>query len=86
MEPIFEDYETVNSMSDYVPKRTRPPAVWNFPDPKENPFNAWYVRTEINLNSSGGSLSGQTVALKDSICLAGVPMTYGTRTLDGYVA
>ncbi len=84
MEPIFEDYETVNSMSDYVPKITRPTAVWSFPEPEENPFNAWYVRTEISLNSSG-SLGGQTVALKDSICLAGVPMTYGTHTLDGYV-
>ena len=32
-----------------------------------------------------GKLKGKTVALKDNICLAGVPMMNGASTLEGYV-
>jgi UDPglucose 6-dehydrogenase len=32
----------------------------------------------------GGSLSGKTIALKDNVCLAGVPMMNGASTLKGY--
>ncbi len=84
MEPILQDYETVDAMADYIPTVNRPLAEWTFPVPEDNPLNAWYARTEISLGTAG-PLSGMTVALKDSICLAGVPMTYGTRTMEGYV-
>src|SRR6185437_49597 len=33
----------------------------------------------------GGPLSGRRVALKDNICLAGVPMTIGADVFEGYV-
>jgi len=32
-----------------------------------------------------GKLSGKTIALKDNICLAGVPMMNGASTLEGYI-
>ena len=84
MDPIWQDYDTVDAMADYVPVVNRPLSEWTFPAPKDNPLNAWYARTEISLDNNG-PLSGMSVALKDSICLAGVPMTYGTRTLEGYI-
>ena len=34
---------------------------------------------------SGGVLSGKTVAIKDNVCVAGVPMMNGTSVLEGYV-
>jgi amidase len=50
----------------------------------ENPLNAWYVRTEISLDVDG-PLAGRTVAVKDNVAVAGVPMMNGSRTLEGFV-
>ena len=54
------------------------------PAPEENPLGAWYVRTHIE-GSGSGKLAGRSVALKDNVMLAGVPMMNGTRLLEGYV-
>jgi len=55
------------------------------PAPSENPLGAWFWRTEIK-GAPSGALNGKTVALKDNICLAGVPMSNGSGLLEGYVA
>jgi len=54
------------------------------PTATDNPYNAWYWKTDI---SSGreGLLSGKRVAIKDNICVAGVPMMNGSRLLEGFV-
>jgi amidase len=54
------------------------------PSPEENPYNAWYWKTEIN-GSGKGVLAGKRVAVKDNICVAGVPMMNGSQVLEGYV-
>ncbi|MGO8919628.1 MAG: amidase [Stellaceae bacterium] len=54
------------------------------PGPEENPFNAWYWKTEIK-GSLSGVLAGKKVAVKDNICVAGVPMMNGSQVLEGYV-
>src|SRR5215510_10404079 len=55
----------------------RPPA-------EENPYNAWYWKTNIT-GAKVGVLAGERVAIKDNICVAGVPMMNGSRVLEGYV-
>src|SRR6202030_1277643 len=35
--------------------------------------------------AAAGKLRGKAVALKDNICLAGVPMMNGASTMEGYV-
>ncbi len=54
------------------------------PEPSENKYNAWYWKCEIK-GKKGGVLGGTKVALKDNICLAGIPMMNGSRILEGYV-
>jgi amidase len=54
------------------------------PQPEENPLNAWYWRTEIT-GATSGPLAGKTVAIKDNVCVAGVPMMNGCSVLEGYV-
>jgi amidase len=54
------------------------------PGADENPFNAWYWKTEIK-GSDKGILQGKRVAIKDNICVAGVPMMNGSQLLEGYV-
>src|SRR6202008_2046871 len=54
------------------------------PPPSENPYGAWYWKTDIKTGSEG-LLSGKRVAIKDNICVAGVPMMNGSALLEGYV-
>ena len=54
------------------------------PEEADNPFNAWYWRCDIK-GAETGLLRGKRVAIKDCICVAGVPMMNGSRVLDGYV-
>src|SRR5262249_61487611 len=42
------------------------------------------MKTSIK-GKPGGKLAGRRVALKDNVCLAGVPMTIGAQLLEGYV-
>ncbi|KAL5005372.1 hypothetical protein ScPMuIL_018828 [Solemya velum] len=52
--------------------------------PHENPLNAWVCMCNIQ-GVESGKLAGERVALKDSIAVAGVPMSCGSRILEGYV-
>ncbi|MBF4998062.1 amidase [Nocardia sp. BSTN01] len=63
---------------------TAPRRDWERPVSDANPYNAWYVRTEIT-EASDGPLSGLRAAIKDNIAVAGVPMMNGSTTVEGYV-
>ncbi|XP_041349794.1 amidase-like [Gigantopelta aegis] len=53
------------------------------PEPKDNPYNAWYWRCDIQ-SGKKGKLAGKTVGIKDNIAVAGVPMMNGSKLLEGY--
>ncbi|MFP6837921.1 MAG: amidase [Pseudomonadales bacterium] len=74
----------VDAMPDELPPVKYPREPATRPAPEDNPLNAWYYRTSIK-GASGGKLEGKTVALKDNIMLADVPMMCGSATLEGYV-
>ncbi|HLK86454.1 MAG TPA: amidase [Candidatus Binataceae bacterium] len=76
-------YNTVAAMPDEVPRVKYPRTPGYRPGPAENPHNAWYCKTSVK-GASEGRLKGRTVALKDNIMLAGVPMMNGASTLEGY--
>jgi amidase len=54
------------------------------PVPEENRLGAWYWKTDI-AGASSGPLHGKTVAIKDNVCVAGVPMMNGSSVLEGYI-
>jgi amidase len=80
----FDAYDAVEQL--YAAIRPEPPAdrpvTW--PDEADNPLGAWYVRTEVH-GADDGPLAGRTVAIKDNTAVAGVPMTNGSHTLEGFV-
>ena len=61
-----------------------PRAAGYRPGAEENPWNAWYWKTDIH-GAEKGVLAGKKVAIKDNICVAEVPMMNGSRVLEGYV-
>jgi amidase len=83
--PLLESYRLIEQMPEpapLAPKYVRS-GGWR-PSPEENPLNAWYWRCEIQ-GAADGPLAGKTVAIKDNVCVAGIPMMNGSATLEGYV-
>ncbi len=68
----------------------RPPLRFTDRDPgrrpsaAEDPLGAFITRCRVP-GATSGPLHGKTVALKDHIALAGVPMTFSSHMMDGYV-
>lgn len=77
-------YRVLESLGDELPLVKYPRTPGHAPRPDENPLNAWYYRSTIR-GSDAGRLKGKTFAIKDNICVAGVPMMNGASTLRGYV-
>src|SRR5438067_1788541 len=82
--PAFAAYNILDQMPDELPPVSYPRRPGRRPTSEENPHGAWYVKTEVPGGGSG-KLAGKRIALKDNICLAGVPMMNGASTLEGYV-
>src|SRR5215468_3575869 len=80
----YAAYDAVDAMPDYVPPVRYPRTPGYRPEGEENKHNAWYVKTEVK-GAPSGKLAGKRIALKDNVCLAGVPMMNGASTLEGYV-
>ena len=83
MQGTLDAYDVVDAMPDHLPPVLYPRTAGYRPSAEENPLNAWYVKTEVR-GAPRGPLHGRTVALKDNVCLAGVPMMNGASTLKGY--
>lgn len=77
----------INVIADNVaelPKLKYPRSAGYRPEGEENRYNAWAVKTLVK-GAKEGKLSGRTIALKDHICLSGVPMMNGASVLEGYI-
>ena len=82
--PSIAAYTLVDQMPDNLPTVRYPRTPGIRPDAADNPNNAWYVKTTVK-GAETGKLAGKTVALKDNIMLAGVPMMNGSATMEGYM-
>ena len=62
---------------------------WWRPSPNSNLHNAWFVRCSITASKSNpnqnGPMTGKRVAVKDTIAVAGLPLSAGSRLLSGFV-
>ncbi|NEV02170.1 amidase [Bradyrhizobium uaiense] len=84
MQGSIEAYNLVAQMPDELPEVKYPRTPGHRPAPEDNKHNAWYRKSTVK-GAASGKLKGKTVALKDNIMLAGVPMTNGSSTLEGYI-
>src|SRR3989449_6848961 len=54
------------------------------PSPEQDPLNAWMWKCRIE-GAAEGVLKGKTVSFKDHIAIAGMPMSFGSFALDGFI-
>src|SRR5918994_4415276 len=84
MRPSIDAYNAVDRMAQELPPVKYPRMPGQRPTGEENRYGAWYVKTTIE-GAPGGKLEGKRIAIKDNVCIAGVPMMNGASTLEGYV-
>ena len=77
-------YRPLDRAPEHLPVVTYPRTPGTLPGDDEDPLRAWYVKSTIE-GSKRGKLKGKTVAIKDNICIAGLPMMNGASVLQGYV-
>ena len=83
-QPILDSYVRLDQLTAPSLPVKYPRAPGARPQPDDNPMGAWYWRCDI-AGPPGGILSGKSVAIKDNVCVAGVPMMNGASVLEGYV-
>lgn len=84
MTPLLEGFADLDAEPDELPAVKYPSRSWRWPAQEENPLGGWYVKTSIK-GAATGPLAGRTVAVKDVIFVADVPMACGTSVLEGFV-
>src|SRR5579872_4851744 len=83
LEGNFAAYDVIDAIPDYLPATKYPRTPGYKPEGEENKYNAWYVKSTIK-GAPSGKLAGKTVAIKDNVCVAGMPMMNGSSTLEGF--
>jgi amidase len=81
--PIVALLRELDELAEPLPEIRYPRTPGRRPTSDEDPLNAWAVRTDIT-GAPTGPLAGHRVAVKDTVCVAGVPMSAGSSTLEGF--
>jgi amidase len=84
MAPVLMSYARLDQLTEPTLPVKYPRSPGYRPQPENNPLGAWYWRCDVK-GAANGPLAGKTVAIKDNVCVAGIPMMNGTSVLEGYV-
>jgi amidase len=84
IEGSLASYRRVGELPEPKPEVKYPRTPGYRPSPEENPLNAWYWICSIK-GASKGKLAGKKIAIKDNVCIAGVPMMNGSAIMEGFV-
>ena len=84
MQSQLDAYDLVDGMVVPLPEVKYPRTPGVRPRPDDNPHGAWAVKGRIQ-GAPSGKLVGKRVAIKDNVCVAGLPMMNGASILEDYV-
>jgi amidase len=77
-------YDAVEAVPEQSDPATRTDVEHRTPTADEDPHHAWMVRASVR-GAASGPLAGLRLGVKDSIMVAGLPMTNGSDVLTGFV-
>jgi amidase len=79
------DHFVQNRMEEDKPPMVSPSRAPGYrPGAAEDPLNAWTWKCKIE-GASEGLLAGKTVSYKDHTAVAGIPMSFGSFGLEGFI-
>ncbi|MGQ0485391.1 MAG: amidase [Hyphomicrobiales bacterium] len=81
---IAVSYNRLDAMVEPKPEVKYARTTGARPSAKENPYDAWAWKSTIK-GASSGILAGKKIAVKDNVCVAGLPLMNGSRVLENYV-
>jgi Amidase len=83
MDGVLASYRRLDQFAEPTLPVKYPRDVGYRPAVSENRLNAWYWRCSIK-GAPSGHLAGKKIAIKDNVCVAGIPMMNGSNVLEGY--
>src|SRR5919197_3923334 len=83
LEGFLTPYDRLEQLPEPRQQPRYPRDAGEAPRPEDNPLGAWAWRVRVH-GAAGGPLAGRTIAIKDNVAVAGVPMRNGTVLLDRY--
>jgi amidase len=84
MTGIAKSYDRLDAMVEPKPEVKYARTTGARPSAEENSYDAWAWKSTIT-GASSGILAGKKIAVKDNVCIAGLPMMNGSRVLENYV-
>ena len=81
---VIASYRRLDELAEPRPLVKYPRTTGHRPGGEENKLNAWYWKCSIK-GAPTGKLAGRKFAIKDNVCVAGIPMMNGTAVLEGYI-
>ena len=74
-------YRRVDAIDEYLPLPNPRERTFTYPADNENRSRAWLVKSSIQ-RTTVGKLAGKRIVVKDTVAVAGLPMTDGTDFLN----
>src|SRR5438105_5990875 len=84
MDGVLASYRRLDQFAEPTLPVKYPRNAGSRPPASENRLNAWYWKCSIK-GAPSGPLAGKKIAIKDNVCVAGIPMMNGSAVLEGYV-
>jgi len=81
---VIASYRRLDELAEPRPLVKYPRTTGHRPGGEANKLNAWYWKCSIK-GAPTGKLAGRKFAIKDNVCVAGIPMMNGTAVLEGYI-
>ena len=84
MDGVLASYRRLDQFAEPTLPVKYPRSPGYRPPASENRLNAWYWKCAIK-GAASGKLAGKKIAIKDNVCVAGIPMMNGSNVLEGFV-
>jgi amidase len=81
---LLRGFSAIEMLPDGFPTVQYPERSSSKVSPEHNRLGAWSVKTKID-RAPTGKLLGRTIAIKDNVFIAGVPLMNGSSILEGYI-